>query len=114
VRFDNYRDHASSAALYLGAAGPFDVSLRETVGSKAPDVVVTSVPPSARAAAFAAAGAPLTEALVAAPHVIRLDVRVLDPVDLAVLTLDLGVTPAAVVATGSADRVAAPRVRVCR
>lgn len=114
VRFDNYRDHTASATLLLGGAAPFDVSLREAVGTASPRIDVTPVPAADRSMAFARAGATLTDQWRAAPHVVRADVRVGDPVDLAVLTLDIGAEPTVLAATGSADRVAAPRVRVCR
>jgi hypothetical protein len=113
ARFDNYRDHAASMTLYLGGAGPFRISMRDAAGSKAPDVIARPIPEPDRRRTLAGEGAPLLEAMMSAPQVVRLDVRVLDPVDLAVLTVDLGAVPDVIIATGSADRVAAPRVRVC-
>jgi hypothetical protein len=114
VRFDNYRDHPARATVYVGGAAAFEISTVEVAGTRAPEVIHASVSASERLQQFERDGFVASEKLRDAPYLVRLDVRVDDPVDIAVLTLDLGSTPAVMAATGSADRIAGPRVRVCR
>ena len=114
VRFDNYRDHPARATVYVGGTAGFEISTVEVTGTRAPEVIHASVSASERPRQFERDGLVASEELRDAPHLVRLEVRADDPVDIAVLTLDLGSTPAVMAATGSADRIAGPRVRVCR
>ncbi len=112
IRTDNYRAYDSRAVLYLVADQPLQVRLTRTSGP-APKVDIELIPPQARAARLAADGMAAAPALLNAPQLVRLAQQVNDGGDQASSVFDLGAVPRALWALGEADRVAAPRVRVC-
>lgn len=114
VRVDNYRAYDAIATLYIASPTQLAPVLTQAISPSAPHVSATTVPPDERVSRMAADGLAWTPALMDASFVSRLHIRVNDGGDLATLTFDLGGTPTLMMARGEADRVAGPRVRVCR
>jgi hypothetical protein len=100
--------------LYLGADEPIAVNLESSTGTSAARLSAEAVLLPALQARLAEDGVGSAPALRSAPHVTRVVAAVGDDVDIAVLTMSVSVRPTTVLARGSADRVAGPRVRLCR
>jgi hypothetical protein len=113
VRVNNYQAFDARVVLYAAAASPLVPRLVESRGPEPARMTVDAIPSTDRAARLAADSL-TAPALLQAPHVVRIQLGVNDRGDESANLLDLGGDPVAVWATGTADRVAAPRVRACR
>jgi hypothetical protein len=112
VRINNYQAFDAHVVLYVAAASAPSPRLVESRGPRPARLTVTTMTAADRAARSNADGFPA--ALPQSPHLMRLQIDVNDHGDESANVLDFGVEPAAVWAIGTADRVAAPRVRACR
>jgi transmembrane protein TMEM260 (protein O-mannosyltransferase) len=113
VHVNNYQQYDARAVVYVGSDAPLAPTVKETRSPEPPRVTVESIARSERAARLAADGV-TSPALAAAAHVTRIELRVNDHGDESATIFDLGAEATAIWALGEADRVAPPRVRVCR
>jgi hypothetical protein len=113
VRVNNYEAFDAHAVLYAAAGSPLAPRIVQTHGPNPARISVEAVPPAGRIGRFS--GDRLqAPALLREPNVVRIQLDVNDGGDEATTVIDLGGQPSAVWTTGTADRVAAPRVRACR
>jgi hypothetical protein len=99
--------------LYVGADSPLEPRIVESLGPSRARIGVEAIPTPARARRLSDDQLEAAE-LLRAPNLVRIELNVNDGGAEATSVIDLGAQPSVVWATGTADRVAAPRVRACR
>jgi hypothetical protein len=113
VRVNNYEAFDAHVVLYAAAGSPLAPRIVESHGPNPARISVEAVATARRIGRFS--GDRLqAPALLREPNVVRIQLDVNDGGDEATTVIDVGGQPSAVWMTGTADRVAAPRVRACR